>query len=149
MVGVIRALTPRSRRTRDDAGQSVAEFAIVLPVLLALVVGIFEFGRSWNAQQVITNAAREGARRAVIPSISQDSVRNTIANYLASANLDPALGAVTIDDGSGVGTPATVTLSYPYEFRFLGPIVDLLEGGETDHMSGAITLSTTVVMRNE
>ena len=44
-----------------ESGQSLLEFAIVLPILLALLVGIFEFGVAWNRKQVLTNAAREGA----------------------------------------------------------------------------------------
>ena len=49
-----------------DAGQSLAEFAILLPILMGVVIGIFEFGRAWNVDQVLTNAAREGARAGTI-----------------------------------------------------------------------------------
>ena len=73
-----------------DSGQSLVEFAIVLPILLALLVGIFEFGVAWNRKQVLTNAAREGARLAVLPStMDTDTVDVTIDVYLTSAGIAP------------------------------------------------------------
>lgn len=122
--------------------------AIVLPILLALLVGIFEMGRAWNVYQVLTNAAREGARAAVIPSNSTAKVQSTIDGYLSDAGLDASLGSVTITgQGTGVGQPTRVAIDYPYEFGFLGPVVSLL--GEGSAVPGAITLSTAVTMRNE
>ena len=47
---------------RDDGGQALVEFALIMPFLLLFLVGIVEFGRAWNQHQVITDAAREGAR---------------------------------------------------------------------------------------
>ena len=47
---------------RDGRGQALVELALILPILLMLLLGIFEFGRAWNTKQVITDAAREGAR---------------------------------------------------------------------------------------
>lgn len=135
-------------RRRRESGQSLVELAIVLPILLALVVGIFEFGRAWNVYQVLTNAAREGARQAVIPTNSESQVRTTIEDALRRAALDPGLGTITVTgEGGGTGTPTTVHIEYPYAFAFLGPVVSLLEGSST--VPGTIDLSTTVVMRNE
>jgi hypothetical protein len=54
------------RLRRDERGAAMVEMAIVLPILLLFVMGIVEFGRAWNIYQVITDAAREGARRAVV-----------------------------------------------------------------------------------
>ncbi|HAF49233.1 MAG TPA: pilus assembly protein TadE [Anaerolineaceae bacterium] len=42
-------------------GQSLVEFALVLPLLLLLILGALDFGRLFHAQIVLTNAAREGA----------------------------------------------------------------------------------------
>ncbi len=146
---MIRRCFPARRfGARRDAGQSLVELAIVLPILLALLVGIFEMGRAWNVYQVITNAAREGARSAVIPTNSESSVRATIDGYLTDAGLDPGLGSVTIEgQGAGVGTPTRVGIDFPYQFTFLGPVVSLL--GEGSAVPGTITLSTAVTMRNE
>lgn len=149
MVGVIVHPRLRSAGWRGrERGQSLVEMAIVLPILLALLVGIFEFGRAWNVYQVITNVAREGARVGVIPGVSADSVSTVIEEGLLRAALDPALSEITIDGtGSGVGTPTTVQIRYPYDFTLLGPVVSLLES--ESEPPGAVTLSSTIVMRNE
>lgn len=139
------------RGALGNRGQSLVEFAIALPVLLAIVIGIFEFGMAWNQRQVITNAAREGARVAVLENMDDDDVENAVANYLTNANLDPDLASLSYDN-AGVsgdyGQPTTVNLSYPYEFRFIGPIVALLQGDDSA-MAGTISLQTTAVMRHE
>ena len=135
---------------RAEAGQSLVEFAIVLPVLLALVIGIFEFGRAWNVYQVLTNAAREGARLAVVPTTqSEGDVYERINDYLGNAALDIDQGTINLENfHAGTGTPVSVHVEYPYEFQFLGPIVAFLGDG-SGTAPGSITLSTTAVMRNE
>jgi Flp pilus assembly protein TadG len=47
-------------------GQALVEMAIILPLLLLLVLGIFEFGRAMYIKNTLTNAARAGARAAVV-----------------------------------------------------------------------------------
>ncbi len=53
------------RRTADD-GAAAVEFALVLPLLLLIIFGIIDFGRMYNAQERVTEAAREGVRAAVL-----------------------------------------------------------------------------------
>lgn len=55
-----------SRWLKNNAGQSVAEAALIIPVLLFLVMGIFVIGYWLNAQLVVTAAVREGARRGAV-----------------------------------------------------------------------------------
>ena len=64
-------MVPRARR---EDGAALVETAFVLPIMLLVSVGIFEFGRAYQTWQVVTNAAREGARVAVLPDYSDDSV---------------------------------------------------------------------------
>ena len=137
-----------SRSRRHDEGQSLVEFAILLPILMAVVIGIFEFGRAWNTQQVLTNAAREGVRLAVIPTSSMGDVQTAISDRLSEAGLNPGLGVMTVEGMGVYGTPTSVSVSYPFEFTFLGPIVAFLGGGEGD-TPGDITLNTEITMRNE
>lgn len=145
--GTIRRVSRRGRR--EEAGQSLVEMAVVLPILLALVVGIFEFGRAWNVHQVLVNAAREGARKAVIPTSLESDVHDTIGVYLGSAGLDPEAGEISISGmDDGIGNPTTVRIAYPHEFAFLGPVVSLLSQS-SEIPSGTVTLKTAVVMRNE
>lgn len=96
----------------EESGSTAVEFAILLPLLLSLVLGIAEFGRAYNVQIALTNAAREGARSMAI-SKDQGTARSAAKN--AASHLYPALadGNIAI---SQVGCPAnaqtTVTVSY-------------------------------------
>lgn len=135
------------RDNRRDSGQSALEFALILPILLAVVVGIFEFGITWNRKQVLTNAAREGARWLVLPNTDAADARNEIDIYLTSAGIDPATVTDFIDQGSGTtGATVTVQLQLVHELPFIGPILDLLGGSS---VPGSVNLVSTVNMRHE
>ncbi len=71
----------RTRGRRRSAGQSLVEFALVLPVFILVLVGLFDLGRAVFAFNTLTNAAREGARLAIvnqdIPSIVARSKSQT------------------------------------------------------------------------
>jgi Flp pilus assembly protein TadG len=144
----------RTGRPARDAGQSLLEFAIALPALMAILIGIFEFGRAWNVRQVLTNSAREGARLAVIQGSSDSEVVARVEDRMDDANLDTSLATITVVGAAGgVGEPASVTVQYPFTFLFLGPIVRVMGGdcpmaGICDD-SGTIIMQTTVTMRNE
>jgi Flp pilus assembly protein TadG len=56
------------RRQNIDSGQDLVEYAIVFPVLMLMLLGIFEFGRIIYSYNAISNAAREGARLAILPA---------------------------------------------------------------------------------
>ena len=93
---------------KHNRGQSLVEFAFVIPILLILMVGIMEFSRAWMTKNILTSAAREGARAA---AVGEDYVGR--ANYvLNSANIFTASV-----DGSFPGYkygPITVTITYDF-----------------------------------
>ncbi|HET6425455.1 MAG TPA: TadE/TadG family type IV pilus assembly protein [Planctomycetaceae bacterium] len=64
---------------------ALVEMALVLPVFLAVVMGIIEFGRGLWVGNMVTNAAREGARMAVLDGSSNTEVRQAIKDFLGSA----------------------------------------------------------------
>lgn len=138
----------KRRMMLRDTGQSLVEFAILIPILMGVVIGIFEFGRAWNVDQVLTNAGREGARLAVIPTSSEDDVVAAVEGALTDAALDPSLADIAVEGMGVYGTPASVEIEYPYEFTFLGPIMAFLGDGEAE-IPGAITLHSRITMRNE
>ncbi len=73
---------------RNERGQALAEFALVLPLILFFIAGIIEFGRAWNIKQAVTDAAREGARYAVVQDDdiqTTDDVKAKIEERLALA----------------------------------------------------------------
>jgi Flp pilus assembly protein TadG len=121
------------------------EFALIVPVLMLLIVGVFEFGRAWNAHQAVTDAAREGARIAVIadPTINEDSVRKVVRNALAAVSLNADLAEIELTGvDAPTGEPARVAVRYPYQLALLKSL------GRTSG-GGAVTLGTAFVMRNE
>ena len=61
----------------NQRGQAMVEMALVLPILILLMFGIFEFGRIYNYQLTLTNAVREGARFAAIGPFSDTSPNDT------------------------------------------------------------------------
>ena len=143
---------PRRRPRLGEAGQALVEVAIALPILLALLVGIFEFARAYNVQQVITNAAREGAREGVLPPSGKDQ-SEARAKPRAEARLaDANIVNYTVDfdcTGSGnctTGDAVIVTISVNYRFVFIGPILSLFSSGVDP---GTITLRSTATMRKE
>lgn len=127
-------------------GQAAVEFALVLPLLLILLVGLVEFGRAWNQHQVITDAAREAARKAAIhkESVTLDSVLNRAKLGLANAGIDPSTATITANGWDGEpNDDVTVTIDLPYTFTFFGPLVKWATGKSN------IILKTSFSMRNE
>lgn len=98
---------------QNERGSAAVEFALVLPVLLLLVMGIIEFGHAYNAQLTVTQAAREGVR---VMAISNDPATARAATKNAATSLYPALSDANVAISPAACTPgakATVTITYP------------------------------------
>lgn len=132
------------------------ETAVVLPLVLLVSVGIFEFGRAFQTWQVLTNAAREGARLAVVPNSSSSAIQSRVTSYLAAGQLANAASAsVTVDRNGAIdiggGTSASasiVTVQYPFDFMVLNPVARLV-AGNSSLGAAPITITTAAQMRNE
>src|SRR5262249_59522536 len=72
---------------RSERGQALLETAIILPIVLLVSVSIFEFGRAYQTWQVLTNAAREGARVAVLPDSTASDVEARVRTFPAAGQL--------------------------------------------------------------
>ena len=103
----------------SERGAVAIEMAIVLPLLLLTLGGIVDFGRMFFTQVVITNAAREGARAAVV--LKTGSPNGDIqARALAAANGVPDASAAVITNCTGGSTGnAKVTVTAPMSWFFL------------------------------
>jgi len=144
----------RSRRMRNERGAALIEAAMTIPLLLFVSVAIFEFGRAFETWQVMTNAAREGARVAVLPNKPAGAVEARVKDYMQMGALSNwAQATISIQPnvpiGIGVGTASgsQVTVSYPFQFMVLQPVANLVVSGST--VGAPITLTTSAVMRNE
>jgi Flp pilus assembly protein TadG len=145
-------MKPDSRKR--ERGSAMVETAITLPLLLMMMVGIFEVGRAYETWQVLTNAAREGARMAVTPSSTEEVTTALIRQYMADGQLvNSGTATVVVDKTSTInagGTPVSaslVTVDYPFEFIMLQPVVRLVAPGAT--VGGPLTMRATSIMRNE
>jgi Flp pilus assembly protein TadG len=104
--------------TRSDRGAVAVEFALILPILLTILLGILEFGLAYNAQITITNAAREGARAlsiggATTPFAAVSAASAALTPAVTQADLTISPSACTT---AMAGQTATVTIKYPYKF---------------------------------
>lgn len=167
MAALIRSLR---RLVRGQSGAEVIEFALTLPLLLLVVLGIIEFGFLFQEYEVVTNAAREGARIAVLPTysatagVTQTNVTTRINQYLTAAGLNTA--SATIYGGSGcpgactwlpvtdtiiAGTPGLCVKVFPVTVHYAHPVAFArgitLFFGKT--LPTTITLKATARMRNE
>lgn len=134
-----------------ERGQVLVEFVLVLPMLLVLIIGIIEFANAWRTSQTITNVAREGARFAVVaqgPSAGDEGeVEDSVRIWLNDAGLNGSSATITAALSASSGDPDEVTIEYPYEFIFFGPVLNMI-GGDGSNF-GTITLATKTSMRNE
>ena len=120
---------------KHNRGQSLIEFALVIPILLLLMVGIMEFSRAWMTQNILTSAAREGARVAAVGGNGVDAA-NLVLN---SANITTANVTVT-PPGSPYG-PVMVTVNYDFPVSVPG----FLPGWS----AATIPLGSSTTMRQE
>lgn len=129
--------------TRDERGQAVTEFAVILPVLLMVLFAIFQFGVIFNNYIQVTSAAREGARKGAVSRGAGNCA--TVQNLAVSAAQSSAgsLGLqssnVTVSDtctnnAIAQGSDMKVTVTYPWSVKILGYVV----------ANGNLTSSTTM-----
>jgi Flp pilus assembly protein TadG len=166
MTHVVRPLVRRLRRS--TRGQSLVEFALLVPVLMVFVVTVIDFGKLFFTYQVITNAAREGARRAALADedITDASVEEAIRESLDPiadpgdisfvVNEDDGCAAMTGVAGDKVlvyrcgwdGTSeddsqAEVGIQVDYQTVLMGSFLNWTTG------QSRFPLKTRMVMRNE
>lgn len=109
---------------KNEKGQALVEFAIILPILLLLVMGILEFGMMLNSYLTIQNLTREGARLGIVGGTDLE-IHNLIIQI--SPNLTPADLIVTvtpIETSRHSGDTLTVTVTYNYHMTV--PIISTL-----------------------
>ena len=142
------------RRGVDERGAALLEMAFTLPLLLLVCVGILEFGRAYQTWQVLTNAAREGARIAVLPGSNDAAVTDRVRQYMTSGQLPKAATAtISINRGTTVSIGGTdtasasaVTVTYPFDFVVLDPVARLAVGWGP---GSSLNMVASATMRNE
>lgn len=140
------------RLRRSERGAELVEFAIVLPVLLLLLGGIIDFALLFQSYEVATNAAREGARLAVLPGYEVNDyavARNRVATYMrvggAKGPFTTAVTSLPLVACDTPGSGVRVTVTYTHDFAIVGPVVGLMNGT----FRNSLTFSTSSLMRSE
>ena len=119
------------RRLRADEAAQLVEFALVLPMLMLVMLGIAEFGFIFQRYEVMTNAAREGARMAVLPGYTSADVSARVRVYVTQGRVpttitNPAIAVtdVTVPVGGGLApiNAKRVTVTYTHTYTFLPKI---------------------------
>jgi Flp pilus assembly protein TadG len=89
---------------KNNKGASVVEFALILPILVMMIFGIFQFGIAYNNWIALTHAAREGARLAAVGQYEESRVRESAPSV--------QIESITVIGQEGnIGDPVTVTVT--------------------------------------
>jgi Flp pilus assembly protein TadG len=125
---------PQRFQFKNERGQTLTEFAIVLPILALLLFGVIQFGIAFNNYITLTDAVRAGARKGAVGRHLQDpqaAVQQSVRN--ASTDLKLSDLQVSVTSPWTQGSDVTVTATYPYSINLLGLVVK----------SGRLSSSTT------
>lgn len=114
------AVTPRRRTGRGDRGASAVEFALVLPVLLLVLLGIVDFGRLTYERLTVTQAAFEAARAS---GFKRDTATVTAIVNATASPLTVSITGTTNFDCTASDTETTVTVARPTPFTWYTPLL--------------------------
>jgi len=122
------------RHNDSERGAAIVEMALILPVLVLLLMGIFEFGRAYNAKITLTQATREAVRVLAISGddVAAETALDNAATPLDTSQLTYSATPCTDDER---GTPTSVTVTYPFTYSI--PLFG----------TATITMTSTAVMR--
>jgi Flp pilus assembly protein TadG len=113
----------RRPKLHDEDGQAITEFALILPILMAFLLGIIQFGIVFNNYVTITDAARAGARKAAVSRFLSDngaSAKVVAKNSAQGLDQSKLNVAVSSTNWNLPGSEVVVTTSYPYSINILG-----------------------------
>lgn len=129
-------------KSSAQEGQSLAELALLLPVLLLIMAGVLDLGRALHVYVTVSNATREGARYASLHIEDCPGIRNEIEQEAegSGVNLSGSNTSVFVEPGCGPDTVApgqaiTVTVTFQFE-----PITGLILGGQSAPISSSVSM---------
>ena len=116
------------RTIKNEQGQTMTEFALILPIVLVLLFGIMQFGVIFNNYVTLTDAARAASRKgAVSRNLTAGAAKAACENTGKSAggNLKNwgTDFVLTCSSSWTIGSDVTVTATYPYQVSLLGLVV--------------------------
>lgn len=113
------------RRTEGEKGQSLAEFALVLPVLLLLLVGIVEIGWGLNSYLTVVDAARDGARLGAKGTAGDDEIRALVAKETErlDGGVQPGDISIVRDNSDPANSTIEVEVCYDHALIMGVPVI--------------------------
>ena len=127
-----------TRILKKTGGQTLVEFALVLPVLVVLIFGMTDFGRVINGYLTATEASREGAR---VAALREDNAAVEAAVRKASPNLNQSnLTVITVPETRVSGDSVSVTVVYNLEI--ITPLINTM-------LTNPYTINCQTIMRVE
>lgn len=141
-------------RTRSERGAEIIELALVTPIFLLLIAAMFDFGFLFRNWEVVTNAAREGARMGVLPDYVCDDtttdVKDRVDAYMAASGIsDTSLYTVDVDTDA-VATAAGTFNACVVFVELTQPLPTLsVIGTLTGGTFGDVAVRANAVMRTE
>lgn len=139
------------RVASSGKGQSLVEFALVMPLLLVMLLGIMEFGRAWHISQIVTDAARQAARAGAIYQLD-DSVYAAAGRVLGAGAINGCSSVPACVDHSINGDQYIVDVHVPFDFGIFGPVMRLgndIYDPDQNFDESDIELKSRAVMRIE
>jgi Flp pilus assembly protein TadG len=158
-VRFVRLRKSHIKKSNSGAGSQLLEFALALPFLLVMEVGILDFGQAYNLKQKLNDAAREGARFAVqlscadctqtAPATTQ-TLENSIVSYLTTAGVDVC--GLTGTTAPTVGPQAYASWTFTSPQQCTGTtgnfIIEIDRGATFVNSNGAVVPSTQVIVNS-
>ena len=157
------AIVRFARRAYGERGAELIEMAIITPVLLLIIAAIFDFAMMFRSWEVVTNAAREGARIGVLPSYNPEDIRLRVREYMrvsgvaAECTMDPedtcttqvvdchvCVETRTVPLSTGSVSTRVITVSSRQRLPSLSVIGDFFGGN-----FNSINVRSSSMMRNE
>ncbi len=141
-------MTTRARFC-SERGAELIEMAIALPLLLLVVLGIVDFGFLFQRYLVLTNAAMEGARVAVLPGYTIADAQARASTYALTGGVPAPVNAVATavslaGAGGGSWPGMRITVTHVYRYQYIGPIAGLFGGS-----FASITLTAQSTVRRQ
>lgn len=136
---------------RDERGQALVEFALVVPILLLIVIGIFDFGQALNYYNQESQLVGQGARAAAVSRCPDETaitapgtcIQTQIAETYANGALKNNPVCISLPNGAGAGEPVTVSTSYNFQLLgFIGGATIKISASQTERQETAGTYST-------
>lgn len=123
----------RQKRHSPERGQALVEFALVIPLVILILLGIFDFGRAIYAYNTVSNAAREAARVAIVnPDVA--AVQAEASSQAVALGISPASITVEFwqaDLGAPCNPPefgCVAEVTVPYQWQAITPVIGNIIG---------------------